>query len=82
MTRGPWMFRKFAGAWIYEHQGPDRTHVRFKYHVEARLSFGRLGDWALAKIFAREMDARLIALKHAVEHDNVLGRAPDHGGDR
>jgi ribosome-associated toxin RatA of RatAB toxin-antitoxin module len=67
MTRGPWMFGKFAGAWIYEEVDADSTRVVFKYHVQARVSLGALSDFVLAKIFAREMQSRLDALKRAVE---------------
>lgn len=72
MTRGPWIFRKFAGAWIYETMEDDMTRVTFKYHVEARLRLGRLGDAVLARVFAREMDDRLRALARAVADDPGL----------
>ncbi len=72
MTRGPWIFRKFAGAWIYDPVEDGTTRVTFKYHVEARLGFGRLGDAVLARVFAREMDSRLKALARAVEADPTL----------
>jgi ribosome-associated toxin RatA of RatAB toxin-antitoxin module len=74
MTRGPWIFRKFAGAWIYDVIEDEVTRVTFKYHVEARLRFGRIGDVVLARVFAREMDARLRALARAVERDPSLAR--------
>jgi ribosome-associated toxin RatA of RatAB toxin-antitoxin module len=74
MTRGPWIFRKFAGAWIYEPVEEGLTRVTFKYHVEARVRFGRLGDAVLTRVFAREMDARLGALARAVEADPTLVR--------
>ncbi len=76
MTKGPWIFRKFAGAWIYEPLEQDLTRVIFKYHVEARLRFGRLGDMVLAKVFAKEMDDRLKALAQAVEADPTLVSRP------
>lgn len=72
MTRGPWIFRKFAGSWRYEVIDEMRTRVVFKYHVQARVRLWKVGDWALTRIFRAEMDARLHALKHAVEHDGVL----------
>lgn len=73
MTRGPWIFRKFAGAWIYEPVEDGMTRVTFKYHVEARVRFGRLGDLVLTKVFAREMDARLEALARAVvDHPELV----------
>lgn len=82
MTKGPWIFRKFAGAWIYEAVEAGITRVTFKYHVEARLRLGRLGDAVLARVFAREMDDRLRALARAVEVDPTLlsGRAPAGDG--
>jgi ribosome-associated toxin RatA of RatAB toxin-antitoxin module len=69
MTVGPWIFRKFAGAWIYRSEGEARTEVIFRYHVESRLRFGALGDFILSKIFAREMTARLTALRDAVNSE-------------
>lgn len=65
MTRGPWMFSSFAGAWIYDELGEGRTRVTFRYHVEARPRLGPLTDWILARVFAREMQARLEALRDA-----------------
>ena len=62
MTRGPWIFRKFAGSWVYREVAADRTEVVFRYHVEARVRAGRLGDWILERIFAREMEDRLEGL--------------------
>lgn len=74
MTRGPWIFRKFAGAWIYDPQPDESTRVTFKYHVEAKLRLGRLSDAVLTRVFAREMDQRLRALAEAVERDPTLTR--------
>ena len=85
MTRGPWIFRKFAGAWIYDPVEAGVTRVTFKYHVEARLRLGRLGDAVLTRVFAREMDARLQALARAVQADPTLvspDRAPPPAGSR
>lgn len=69
MTKGPWMFTRFAGSWGYEKLEERSTKVTFRYHVEA--PFGQVGDWVLEKVFAREMDARLGALKSAVESGRV-----------
>ncbi len=65
MTRGPWMFESFAGAWIYETLDARRTRVTFRYHVEARPRLGPITDWILEKVFAREMKLRLEALRDA-----------------
>lgn len=62
MTRGPWMFRTFAGSWRYEAIDDRSTRVTFRYHVESRPRLGPISDWVLERVFAREMDARLEAL--------------------
>ena len=80
MTRGPWIFRKFSGAWIYEELDPARTRVVFKYHVESRIPLGRLTDAILARIFAGEMETRLTALRDAVERDGVLAVTSSRSG--
>jgi len=59
MTKGPWMFRAFAGSWRYEEVDARSTLVIFKYHVEARPHLGPISDWILQRVFSREMDARL-----------------------
>ena len=74
MTKGPWVFKKFAGAWIYEALEDASTRVTFKYHVESRIPLGRLSDAMLARFFAREMQRRLDALREAVERGGVLQR--------
>jgi ribosome-associated toxin RatA of RatAB toxin-antitoxin module len=73
MTRGPWVFRKFAGAWLYEELAPRSTRVTFKYHVESRIPLWKLGDALLSRFFAHEMQSRLEALRDAVEKKGVLG---------
>ncbi len=75
MTKGPWIFGKFAGSWIYEAIDERTTRVVFRYHVEARIPAGRLGDAVLARIFAAEMDKRLVALRDAVDSGRMLRAA-------
>lgn len=65
MTKGPWMFRAFAGAWIYREVDAERTNVTFRYHVEARPRVALVTDFVLEKVFAREMRLRLDALRDA-----------------
>ncbi len=64
MTRGPWMFRAFAGSWVYEEVGPDETSVVFRYHVESSIP-GTSG--LLTRVFARRMDARMAGMVAALE---------------
>lgn len=66
MTKGPWMFGSFAGSWAYEEKTPGRTTVTFRYHVEARPRLGPITDFILERVFAKEMQSRLDALRDAV----------------
>lgn len=65
MTKGPWMFRSFAGSWAYDEIDRERTRVTFRYHVVARPHLGAVTDWILERVFAREMTDRLEALRDA-----------------
>lgn len=67
MTRGPWMFRSFAGSWRYEALGDAVTRVTFRYHVEARVSALSLGDRALTRIMSRTMGSRLQVTRDRLE---------------
>lgn len=64
MTKGPWFFRAFAGAWRFERIGPGRTKVTFTYSLVGRPGFL---SGLLRFVFARETRRRLEALKQAVE---------------
>src|SRR3954470_12876959 len=56
MTRGPWLFRTFSGAWRLDRIGPNRTKVTFIYNLVANPGFlTRL----LGLIFAHEMRRRM-----------------------
>lgn len=76
MTRGPWMFRSFAGTWAYERLDDARTRVTFRYHVEARPRLGKLTDLVLERIFAHEMRSRLEALRDAAVRGVFAERKP------
>lgn len=68
MTRGPWMFRSFAGSWIYEPLDEARTQVTFKYSMSLRPRLlGHLGDLLLSSLFARQMASRLASAKSKIE---------------
>jgi ribosome-associated toxin RatA of RatAB toxin-antitoxin module len=66
MTRGPWVIKSFAGAWIFEEVAPGRTRVRFRYHLETRVP---LLDRLLRPMFAKETARRLEGLERAVKRD-------------
>jgi hypothetical protein len=75
MTRGPWFLSEFAGSWRFEEIGPGRTRVGFRYSLRARP---RALSWllgpVLARSFARDTQARLRALKEAVERTAPVHR--------
>lgn len=67
MTRGPWVFRRFAGSWRYEVVSAELTRVVFRYHVEARVRLFGAGDRVLAAIFSRRMASRLEITRDRLE---------------
>jgi hypothetical protein len=68
MTKGPWMFDSFAGSWAYDSRGAESTEVTFRYGMTLRPRiFGRLGDNALARIFALDMARRLTSARNRLE---------------
>jgi ribosome-associated toxin RatA of RatAB toxin-antitoxin module len=75
MRRGPWFFRKFAGAWIFRQQTANSTEVIFRYSFVVR------GWWLrprlepiIAWVFQWDVRARLRGLKRGVEHGGLLER--------
>ena len=68
MTRGPAILKSFAGSWIFEPLGENKTKVVFRYHLTASPSWLK---WVLEPIlelvFSRDIRKRLEALKLAVE---------------
>ncbi|NUO50561.1 MAG: SRPBCC family protein [Polyangiaceae bacterium] len=68
MTSGPWMFRSFAGSWVYRAVDDEHTEVTFRYSMELRPRLlGKLGDRLLAKIFSADMEKRLASAKSRLE---------------
>jgi ribosome-associated toxin RatA of RatAB toxin-antitoxin module len=80
MTRGPWMFRSFAGSWAYQDLAPDLTRVTFRYHVEARPNLGPITDAILTRVFAREMTERLEALRSFAQRGAIPPAPADEAG--
>lgn len=72
MTRGSWFISKFAGSWRFDQVAPRQTQVSFRYHLQGRP---RWLAWLLTprlqRLFARDTQKRLLALKTAVEQGNV-----------
>ena len=68
MVRGPWFFKRFAGAWQFLPESASASRVSFKYSVEARPSvLAPLVNRLLARSFGEHARQRLLALKHFVE---------------
>ena len=75
MIRGPFLFEKFAGTWLYEENVNGETDVTFRYSHQTR---GRWLRWLLQPMVSwllkRDVNARLCGLKKSVEEENVLKR--------
>lgn len=67
MTRGPWVFRAFAGSWKYRELARGETRVTFRYHVEARIRVFGLGDRFLVWLLSRQMTRRLDAMRDRLD---------------
>lgn len=72
MTRGPWIFRSFAGSWRFEAVEPGLTRVSFAYNLIARPA---ALTPLLGQVFAGETTKRLAALKRTIESATPEGNA-------
>jgi ribosome-associated toxin RatA of RatAB toxin-antitoxin module len=73
MTRGPAVFKSFAGSWRFERVAEGRTRLTFRYHFEVEPKWLRwLLEPLFTAIFLRETVGRLEALRRAVEIDGIL----------
>ncbi len=73
MIEGPWLFRKFSGAWLFKDDGVGRTLVIFRYSFQCRLGPANLVVHPLiARIFRRDIEARLRGLKRSAEDTDIL----------
>ena len=68
MTRGPFIFRRFAGSWRFRESASGMTRVTFRYHLSARPGWLRFAlEPALMGVLAHETERRLVAFKCAAE---------------
>jgi ribosome-associated toxin RatA of RatAB toxin-antitoxin module len=76
MVQGPWMFRRFSGAWKFRAlDGGKGTEVVFSYNFETRPGLLRWVMTPMARrVLQRDMDERLAALKRSVETGDILRR--------
>lgn len=66
MTDGPFMFRRFSGAWVFKALEAARTEVSFNYSFELRWIFSPVEGF-VARRLERTMAARLAGLKKHAE---------------
>ena len=68
MVKGPFFFEQFGGAWRFEPMTPEQTHVRFRYSFRTRWPVLRpILDPIIRLVFARDVRARILGLKHFME---------------
>ena len=66
MTKGPYIFRTFAGSWKFERLGQDTTEVSFIYSFELRWPFILFLEKVKRKLQS-EVKQRLLDLKSNIE---------------
>ncbi len=68
MTKGPWILKRFSGAWNVKYLSESSSRLVFTYNFELRG--GIIGSLflplAISK-FSKDMKARLVAIKHFLE---------------
>jgi hypothetical protein len=75
MLRGPFLFERFAGTWLFRPHPTGGTAVTFRYNFETRWQRLRpLLDRVVGLVFQRDVRARLRGLKRAVEKTDILRR--------
>lgn len=68
MVKGPWFFKRFAGAWQFLPESDGVCRVSFKYSVEGRCGpLSPLVTKLLARSLARHARQRLLCLKNFAE---------------
>ena len=66
MTRGPFLFRSFAGSWRFKQTDENRTEVIFTYSFTLRFPFSLIGS-LVKKNLAANVRQRLSDLKNKLE---------------
>jgi ribosome-associated toxin RatA of RatAB toxin-antitoxin module len=75
MVRGPFLFERFAGTWLFRPHLSGGTEVTFRYNFETRWRRLRpLLDRMVGLVFQRDVRARLHGLKRAAEKTDILSR--------
>ena len=71
MTKGPFMFKSFAGSWKFEKVGEDFTKVNFTYNYQLRFPFNLL-KFIINRVLTANVKQRLIDLKICLEENRKL----------
>lgn len=66
MTKGPFMFKSFAGSWKFNQLDTNTTEVSFIYSYELRWPFGLFQRRLISKLQS-EVKQRLLDLKSNIE---------------
>jgi len=68
MVRGPFIFKRFAGTWLFKAADNGLTEVSFRYGFTSRWRWlSPLIDPLIKSMFHRDVRARLRGLKQGVE---------------
>lgn len=75
MVRGPWIFRQFAGTWLFNQMADGQTKVIFRYFFAARgHCLARFTEPIMTWMFRRDVRSRLQGLKCGAEENGLLER--------
>lgn len=66
MTKGPFVFRSFAGSWKFEKISDFSTNVIFTYSFTFRFPFNLL-TFFIKKVLQKNVKQRLVDLKNCLE---------------
>jgi ribosome-associated toxin RatA of RatAB toxin-antitoxin module len=68
MTKGPFMFKAFAGSWTFKETGTDKTEVIFLYSFALRFPFN-LASLFIKRNLQNNVQQRLTDLRNCIEAD-------------
>ncbi len=66
MTKGPFMFKSFAGSWQFETEAPNKTLVTFTYSFTLRFPYSLLSPFIRSNLNGN-VKQRLVDLKNCME---------------
>jgi len=69
MTKGPYLFKNFAGSWQFDRRGEGSTWVTFTYSFKLRFPY-LLASWFIKRSLNKNVQQRLLDLKICIEKNN------------